>query len=112
MGRTRYMSTAHDAMAKPRSFPDFHRKIVMPASATSKPMMNVGAFGIRGSIGGKIEGAVVVTVSVEVADADPGVTVGCESEHDDREYSRVTSNSRGREYATYPEGSAFYGHRC
>lgn len=85
MGRTRYMSTAHDAMAKPRSFPDFHRKIVMPASATSKPMMNVGAFGIRGSIGGKIEGAVVVTVSVEVADADPGVTVGCESEHDDRE---------------------------
>lgn len=80
------MSVAHDAIATRRLLPDFQKKIVMPISATSKPMTNMGAFGIRGSIGGKImEGAVVVTVSVEVAEVEPGVTVGCESEHDDRE---------------------------
>lgn len=81
------MSIAHDAIARPRFFPDFQKKTAMPASVTSELIqkMNIGPFGTRGSTRGMIrEGAVVETVSVEVAELEPGVAVGCESEQDDR----------------------------
>ena len=83
----RHISIAHDATARPRFLPDFHKMTATPVSTTSKPVQtNMGTFGIRGSTGGKTsEGAVVLTVSVEVAEVEPGVRLGCESEHDDKE---------------------------
>ena len=77
-------SSAHDATANPRFLPVFRAKFAMPASARVRPnhKTKIGAFGIRGSGGGRTEeGVVVEIVSVEVAELEPGVRLAGENAH-------------------------------
>jgi hypothetical protein len=54
----------------------------MPATASITPSHKTGQLGTRSNSGGAIDGAVVVIVSVEVAEVAPGVTLVCESAHE------------------------------
>ncbi len=85
IGRMKHRSSAHEASAKARLCPNLRANAATVARANTKSIHRKSRGPLRspGSNWGKVtEGAIVEIVKIELAEAEPGVTLGGENEHD------------------------------